>query len=111
MSRVYEGSVIVQSLEDVSVLSQLSIIKTSTMEDWIIHTVRVSEESIPLLQQALADGPWYIHVWDKESGTLVIIYKEKIFPVALYDRSTWGEAIRHGESIGIPTEQLDFIAE
>jgi hypothetical protein len=106
---IYKGTIIEQSLTSTDVLKTLKITKTWTDEDWVLHDIEVDEELVSAIQQSLADGPWYVHLW-RESEMLVI-FKEKIFSVNRLDTTTWREAIDHGLSKGIPKGQLDFLTK
>jgi len=76
--------------------------------NWILDDIYVKEEQISKLSKSLADGPWYIHLWQTGKDEIKIIFKNRIFEIKYSDKSTWEEAIKYGLSIGIPKEQLDF---
>jgi hypothetical protein len=105
----YQGTIIEQSLSSTDILKTFKVVKTWTDDDWILHDVVVDDEDISIVQQALREGSWYIHVWHDDE--MVIIFKEKIFRVNRFDIGTWNDAIEYGLSIGVPREQLDFLTE
>lgn len=104
-----KGTIIENSLRDKGILKRLKIEKTYNDEDWILHDVLVAKEQIPELSRSLADGPWYIHLWEPGKDEVQVIFKDKTFIINHSDKATWSEAIACGESLGIPKEQLDFV--
>jgi hypothetical protein len=106
---MWQGTIIEQSLTNSDVLESLNVTKTWADEDWVLHDFEAGEEAVPAIQQSLADGPWYVHLW--RGKEIIIIFKERIFRVHRFDKATWQEAIEYGKSKGIPIEQLDFITK
>lgn len=105
---MYKGTIIENSLSDKKILDQIKIVKTWQDEDWTLHNVLVEEEQIPELAKYIADGPWYIHLWQPGKDEVKVIFKDKVFDIKFSDKTTWAKAIAYGQSIGIPIEQLDF---
>ena len=108
---MFKGIIIENSLTDKSILNDLNIEKTWQDGDWILHSVKVTENQILKLSKSLADGPWYIHLWETGKDEIRVIFKDKIVTISSTDKSTWHEAISYGKSMGIPDEQLDFPVE
>ncbi len=108
---MYKGTIIESSLTDKSILAKVQIQKTYQSGDWILHDVLVEAELISELSKYLADGPWYIHLWESGKDDVKVVFKDKIFDVKFSDKSTWTDAVAYGKSIGIPDEQLDFPIE
>jgi hypothetical protein len=108
---MYKGTIIENSLSDKSILTKVKIEKTYQSDDWILHDIFLDAEQIPQLSKYIADGPWYIHLWEHGKDDVKIVFKEKIFEIKFSDKTTWGEAITYGKSIGIPEEQLDFVID
>lgn len=105
---MYKGTIIENSLSDKSILDKIKIEKTYQSDDWILHDVFVEENQIFELSKYLADGPWYIHLWEPGKDDVKVIFKNKVFTIKFSDKSTWVDAVSYGKSIGIPEEQLDF---
>ena len=105
---MFKGTIIENSLADRSILDRVKIERHYQSGDWILDEVLVAEEQIPELAKSLADGPWYIHLWQQGHDDVKVIFKDKIFDIKFSDKSTWTDAVSHGKSIGIPDEQLDF---
>lgn len=103
-----KGVIIENSLSDTSILQNLDISRSWKDGDWKLHEVSVSKEQVLDLQNYLADGPWYVHFWEKGSDDVLVVFKNKSFEIKFSDKSTWTPALEHGESIGIPPKQLDF---
>lgn len=103
-----KGIVIENSLRDTSVLEKLKVIKSWEDGSWKLHEIDVSRKQALEFQQALRDGPWYIHFWEKGSDDVLVVFKDKFFDIKFSDKSTWTPACEYGASIGIPSEQLDF---
>lgn len=105
---MYKGTVIENSLDNKDILTEIQIDKTWKAGDWLLHSVQLSESQIPQLAASLNNGPWYIHLWQPNKDDIKVIFRDKIFTIKATDKSTWIDAINYGQSIGIPTEQLDF---
>jgi hypothetical protein len=105
---MYKGTIVESSLNDKSILEAIKIEKTYQSGSWTLFDVLVSDQEIPKLRQSLADGPWYIHLWEPGKDDIIVVFKEKIFHIKYSDKDTWKDAVAFGRSIGIPIEQLDF---
>lgn len=103
-----KGTIIENSLEDKSILSKVQIQGARHSGDWVLHDVLVEESLISELSKSLADGPWYIHLWEQGKDDIKVIFKNKVFDIKFSDKSTWTDTVAYGKSIGIPDEQLDF---
>ena len=106
-----KGTIVENSLEDKSILNELQIEKTWQDGDWILHEVLVDEKKVNEMGKYLADGPWYIHFWEPGSDKILVVFKNKMFEILNSNKSTWSDAIKYGESMGIPKEQLDFVID
>ncbi len=106
-----KGTIIENSLLDKSILSRVQTHSIQHIDDWILHDVSVDESLIPELAKSLAEGPWYIHLWEPGKDDVTVIFKHKIFTIKFSDRFTWTDAVAYGRSIGIPDEQLDFLID
>jgi len=105
---MYKGTIIENSLVNKEILKKIEIEKNYRSGDWVLDDVFVNEEQIPELSKSLADGPWYIHLWQPGQDDVKVIFKDKIFDIKFSEKATWAEAVAYGKSIGIPDEQLDF---
>lgn len=105
---MYKGTIIENSLQDKSILTKIQVQATRQAGDWILHNVFVEEAQIQQLSECLAEGPWYIHLWEIGKDDVKVIFKDRIFDIKFSDKSTWTDAVTYGKSIGIPEEQLDF---
>ncbi len=105
----YKGTIIENSLESKEILKELKVIKKYKIVDWILDDVLITEDQIRKLGEYMSDGAWYMHFWKENSDCIIVVFKDKIFTISYSDKNTWHEAIQHGESIGIPEEQLDFL--
>lgn len=103
-----KGTIIENSLNDLGILKKCRIEKTYEAGSWILHNVFIEEALIPELQHSLAEGPWYIHVWEPGKDDVIVVFKDAQFRIKFSDTSTWDDAIAHGIAMGIPKEQLDF---
>jgi hypothetical protein len=108
---MYHATVIENSLSDASILDEFTIKKTWRDGDWILHDVLVKEEQISELSKYLADGPWYIHLWETGKDNVIVVFKDKTFTIKFSDKSTWTDTVAYGKSLGIPEEQLDFLMD
>lgn len=102
------GTIIENSLNDTSVLNHLNIIKSWTAGSWMLHQVSLEREKALDLGRYLADGPWYMHFWNPEKDTILVVFKDKTFDITRSDTSTWKEAVQYGKFLHISEEQLTF---
>ena len=105
---MYKGTIIENGLADKGILQRMQIQNTRQAGSWILHDVLVDESQILQLASALAEGPWYIHLWQSGQDDVKVIFKDRIFDIKFSDKSTWADAVAYGKSLGIPNEQLDF---
>lgn len=105
---MYKGTIVENSLIDKKILEKVKIEKSYQSGDWALDDVLVDESQILELAKSLADGPWYIHLWQPGKDEVKVIFKNRVFDIKFSDKSTWAEAVAYGKSIGIPDEQLDF---
>lgn len=110
----YIGEVIVESLDDTSILNALDPFKikcrradkpTEKVKVWNINRYCLDERSlgelIPRLETAIDDGEWYTHFFSDLGNKLYVIFKDKHFVVSKKKDVTWDEMNRFGESIGL----------
>lgn len=103
------GTVVENSLIDLSVLSSVKITRSWDDGSWRLHAVSVEREQALQLGAALAEGPWYMHFWNPQRDGMLIIFRDAHFDASRTDKSTWDSAIAHGRTLGIPDDQLDFV--
>jgi hypothetical protein len=106
-----KGTIIENSLSDTSILKEVQIDRTWQVGSWTLHDFRIEKEKEPELSKYIADGPWYIHVWEPGTDDATVIFKNKTFDIKHSDKNTWKDAVAYGKSIGIPEEQLDFVID
>lgn len=110
----YTGEIIVESLQDTSVLDALEPFKikcrrtdvpNEKIKVWNINRYCLDErtlgEVITQLETAIDDGGWYIHFFSDLGNKLYVVFKGKHFVVSKKKDVTWDEMIRFGESIGV----------
>lgn len=114
MINFYKGSIVKESLDDDQILDEfktLDILITkeeNPADRWHIYTVETSREQLEKLSHALKPNKWYAHFWDSD-GNIIAVFRDKIFEFNFNDKQSWQPAIKHGLSVGIPKEQLDFL--
>ena len=106
---MYTGVIVENSLTDTTILNTCTTLKTWQDGLWILHKVQATELQIKQISTSLADGPWYMHFWNETEDKIIAVFKNKIFIIEAKDQSTWQQAIEYGHSLGIPSEQLDFL--
>ncbi|MFQ6053585.1 MAG: hypothetical protein ACE5OO_05065 [Candidatus Bathyarchaeia archaeon] len=116
----WRGVIIAEGLSDPTVINGFSVYRASITEDgmavdyegnigrWHIYYVRCSREEIDALQPHILRG-WYAHFWNRDR--IIVVYHDRQFELARYDRSTWEEAVEHGRAQGIHERELDFPTE
>jgi len=120
----YKGVIIEESLEDKSILSELRILetevekvtdrnKTPWLKLWTKHTVEVPEAKAQAVAERLAKtidrkhgGAWYADFKNRQFH--YIIFRDRIFKVDRQSKQQYDEVNRFGETLGIPSYQLDF---
>lgn len=111
----YKGTIVEESLLDNRLLNsfRISNVRISNAEKpedrWHLYEVEATPEQIDELATRLKPTGWYTHFWQGDGVT--VVFPNKKFDIKYSDQSTWKDAIAYGESIGIPTEQLDFRIE
>jgi len=111
----YEGTIVEEGLKDNRILNDLQIVNVrisaaEAPEDrWHLYKVLVSEGDIEFLATQLKPELWYMHFWHEDD--VVAVFPNKTFRFKHSDKSTWLPAVEYGKSIGIPTEQLDFVVD
>lgn len=84
------------------------IINKKVAGNWIIYCIEIDNGNIPIAEiqnNMVKNGEWYCHFYNDYE--LYVIFREKYFKVKTH-KSTWNNIVKYGESIGIPSEQLDF---
>jgi len=111
MEKAYTGIIVEESLDDNRILNRLAVRKIhitgqeNPSARWHMYEVTVSHQEISELANHIA-GNWYMHFW---KGTdIIAVFRGKTLAFNYENKDTWGEVLRHGRSIGIPEEQLDF---
>lgn len=108
----YKGTIVEESLLDNRLLNSFKINKfrisnVEKPEDrWHLYEVEASEAQIDELARQLKPSGWYTHFWQNDN--VIVVYPNKKFEINYSDIGTWQSAIKYGQSIGIPLEQLDF---
>jgi len=103
---MYKGIVIKESLINPNILSDFKTFKTVVDDDWHLLWVEVDDKGLETIKNNLIDPSWYAHFASGNTG--FVIFKDKTFEMNIDDRQTWLDAKKHGKSVGIPDEQLDF---
>jgi len=115
--RDWKGGIIAEGLSDPTVIGRFCIYSATISKDntpidyegktgrWHGYGVRCSRGEIGALQPYVLHG-WYAHFWKKDR--ILVVYDDRQFELLRNDRSTWREAIEHGQAQGIPKDELDF---
>lgn len=118
----FQGVIIEESLENTSVLKDVTILetkvekvteehKTPWLKQWTLHTVKISEEVADSVSEKLSKNLEKEHNWYadyKNDKYHYIIYRGKVFKVDLKNPVLYAEAKQYGISLGIPEYQVDF---
>lgn len=120
----YFGTIIEESLTDLSVLSQVKILSTKVesvaeahhtpwLKKWTLHKVEIDENMAREVAQKIGlyldyshKSAWYADF--KNESQHFIIFKDKIFLLKQGDRQGYKQARDYGLSLGIPERQVDF---
>ncbi len=119
----YEGTIIEESLADVSVLKEVNIRstkvepvtekhKTPWVTQWTLHEVEVAPGKAAQLAERIQKALDHTHPWYADYKTdrdHYIIYRDAVFHITdRSDKKQYHAATEHGIAIGIPAYQLDF---
>lgn len=110
---MYHALIIKQSLKDMKPIKDFEILSTKKDEDWLIYKIAIPGNKIDKLAEELQKNmdnsqEWYMHFYNQDGSRLVIIFRNKIFKTD-NNPQNWSDVIKYGESLDIPTEQLDFV--
>lgn len=114
----YLGVIILESLVDASLMTDLKMIRTSPVDAppgdpypvWTRVLVEVPRQRIEEVASTLASvmrEDFYNHFVD--STTLVVVFKARYFLLDKRDKSKWGEMIRYGETVRVGPEWTNSI--
>jgi hypothetical protein len=119
---IYQGTIIEESLEDKSVLKNVTVLKTKIepvvekhqtpwLKQWALHAVEIKDVEAEAVANDLAkaleiEHPWYADY--KNETTHYIIFRDKVFKIDRTSKEQYDEAKEYGISLGIPTYQVDF---
>jgi len=119
----YRGIIIEESLVDPAILNEMEILetkveavtpahKTPWVLQWTIHKVEFPEEKADWIAEEISKSidakhpTWYADF--KNDTHHYIVFLLKVYKVDLTDQSQYDEVKKHGRSLGIPEQQLDF---
>jgi len=118
----FTGEIIVESLQDKSVLDSLETYRIKSrraempneqVNVWSINRYCLDEaalmQAIPRLEQSIAAGGWYIHFYSDLGNKLFVIFQGKHFVVPKLKDRSWNEMIAYGESIGVERRWTETI--
>jgi hypothetical protein len=101
-----------KSLSDQSIMNDLKIISHKNDGGWVLYKIKAAEQDLDLLiskiQSIMNPGGWYFHFYNNDGSKLIVVFRDKFFKIS-NDQSTWTDAINHGQKLGTPIEQLDFV--
>ncbi len=119
----YRGTIIEESLSDLSALNDLKIIKTDVetvtaehetphLNKWTLHRVQIPAELVDRVAEKISrslnteHGHWYADF--KTGARHYIIFSGKIFKINRSSHQQYEAARQYGISLGIPAQQVDF---
>jgi len=123
----YLGTIIVESLENKSVLDDVKILSTKIEEvedehhtpwlkQWTLHKVEIPEKKAQEVAEKISgiidsshSHSWYADY--KNDAWHYIIFPHKIFKIVRGDEKGYAEARKYGIALGIPAHQVDFSPE
>jgi hypothetical protein len=122
MNDNFNGTIIEESLEEVSVLKKVKILKTKIekvvkehktpwIEQWTMHAVEISKAEVEEIADQISKSLDSEHDWYADfKNDLVhyIIFKNKVFKINRQSKEGYDKATKYGISLGIPDYQVDF---
>jgi len=118
------GTIIEESLEDLSVLKQVKILstkvepitdkhKTPWVGQWTLHKVEIEASDAESIAETISkvidykhESSWYADY--KNNTTHYIIFLNKIFKIDRTKIEQYEEATKYGLTLGIPDYQVQF---
>ncbi len=107
---MYHAIVVEESLANKKFLGNYKILNTKVSQNKHFHIILLSDLddfSIKIQKAMRPNKPYYCHVYDN-GISLRIIFKDATFHVNPNNKNTWVPAKRHGLTLNIPKEELDF---
>ncbi len=120
----YKGVIIEESLDDKSVLEEVSILdtkieqvtnshKTPWVTQWTLHTVEIPEDKADEIAKRISESidtshenSWYADF--NNDNVHYVIFSNKVFKILLGDTAAYENARAYGVKLGIPVYQLAF---
>jgi hypothetical protein len=112
--------VIAEGIADPTIINGLQVVRAEISGDdrllddegatgrWHLYWLVGDEATVELIQRHTRHG-WYAHFWADDR--LIVVFDDARFEASRGDRSTWGPAVAHGRSQGIPADELDFLTD
>lgn len=109
----YCGEIIVESLANPDVLQKLEPFRIKTRQarspddgkSWTVHRYcvdgRTLLEVIPMVEEALKEGAWYVHFFSDVGNKLYVVFRGRAFMLPKKRDDSWDDMIKFGESIGV----------
>ena len=112
----YKGTIIEESLGNIDVLKDITILetkispvtekhKTPWLKQWTLHKVEINEIDAEIIAQKLSQALESEHNWYadyKNANYHYIIFKNKVFKIDRESKDQYLEAKNYGISLGIP---------
>lgn len=112
METLYIGLVIKESLDDPSMLDDVTVLGNKVTDEqdpadrWHMYTIEVTRPFFEKIATHIKPLRWYAHFYNEEK--MIVIFKDKIFEYAHGDTTSHDAVLQYGLALGIPHEQLDF---
>ncbi len=107
----YKAVLIENSLHDKEILRHVRVLRSETVDNLLVHHIRLSKSQIEDIQKHIVDMKWFFHVWSPGKDDVMVVFKDRIFNVKHSDERTWAPAIAYGLEQGIPRGELSFRIE
>lgn len=118
----YQGAIIKESLENLSVLDSVNILstrvspvkerdKTPWIKQWTIYKVEVAEDKAEEIAEKISQSLDSEHNWYADYKNDVIhyvIFRNKVFKIDRTKKEEYEAAKQYGLSLDIPDYQLNF---
>ena len=120
----FKGTIIEESLEDKSVLSNVKILstrisqvidkhKTPWIKQWTLHKVEIDNDKAEGIARQISKSldrdhthSWYVDF--KNENIHYVVYRDKVFKIDRTKKEEYKEAKGYGLTLGIPDYQIDF---
>ncbi len=108
-NKIYKGIIVLESLEDKSLVSKTQVLSTSKEENGTHYSVLISKTQIEYISKYIKEGSWYAYFW--HGNEVLVVFRDHVFKLLHNNQASWRDAVGHGIAVGIPRNKLTFVID